>query len=95
MEEREHLTETESMLRDIAGNAYRSIAAYQWAIGGLLAILFFSLGSQCTGERLSATVIESKTRITNLENRFNDMQGKLDYLVNNAATKNDLNSMKR
>jgi len=92
--EREEWTGAELMLRNIVGGVMathdKSTAAYQWALGALLALLMFVLGVVCQGERLSSTVIKTEARVSALEADMRDLKDGIAWLKQNAATREDI-----
>lgn len=89
-EHAEEWTPAEEMLRQACTDSQRSKSTYQWAIGAVLSLLTFVLGVECQGERLTPTVIESKTKISGLENDITNLRKDVNWIRENIATKADI-----
>lgn len=92
--EEEQWMETEKMLRkliqDTLCDQEKRVSTYRWALYFVSGFLIFVLGVLYEGDRLSATVITTRTDVTNLQREQTEMKNFITWVKDNAVTKADI-----
>lgn len=90
----ENWTPTEEMLRQTlalsSDGRNRDATRYQWLIGGIAAALALVVGMYIQSERYTKTIFVIDARVTVLEKQFGNMEIKLDRIIENMVTKDDI-----